>query len=105
AELTAAVRAAAGPRSVVVIAENETQCASQLLPEEAGGFGLDAMWNDDFHHTALVAATGRRHAYYQDYLGSPQEFVSTARRGFLYQGQYYPWQGKHRGEPLELPAT
>lgn len=105
AELTAAVRAAAGSRSVVVIAENETQCASQLLPEEAGGFGLDAMWNDDFHHTALVAATGRRHAYYQDYLGSPQEFVSTARRGFLYQGQYYLWQKQQRGEPLEVPAA
>jgi maltooligosyltrehalose trehalohydrolase len=105
AELTAAVRAAAGSRSVVVIAEDETQRASRLLPEVQGGLGLDAMWNDDFHHTALVAATGRRHAYYQDYLGSPQEFVSTARRGFLYQGQYYPWQGKQRGEPLEVPAA
>lgn len=105
AELTAAVREAAGQRSVLVIAENETQCATQLLPEAAGGFGLDAMWNDDFHHTALVAATGRRHAYYQDYLGSPQEFVSTAKRGFLYQGQYYPWQRKLRGEPLEVPAA
>ncbi len=103
-ELTAAVRATAAGRTVLVIAENETQCATHLLPEEAGGQGLDAMWNDDFHHTALVAASGRRHAYYQDYLGSPQEFVSTARRGFLYQGQYYPWQEKLRGEPLEVPS-
>ncbi|MDQ2640457.1 MAG: malto-oligosyltrehalose trehalohydrolase [Pseudomonadota bacterium] len=105
AELTAAVREAAGQRTVLVIAENETQCATHMLPEDAGGFGLDAMWNDDFHHTALVAATGRRHAYYQDYLGSPQEFISTARRGFLYQGQYYPWQQKLRGEPVEVPAS
>jgi maltooligosyltrehalose trehalohydrolase len=102
AELTAAARAAAGGRPILVIAENEAQCATQLLPESAGGLGLDAMWNDDFHHTALVAATGRRHAYYQDYLGSAQEFISTAKRGFLYQGQYYPWQKKLRGQPLQV---
>jgi len=105
AELTAAARAAAAPRQIVVMAENEPQRASHLLPEEAGGLGLDAMWNDDFHHSARVAATGRRDAYYHDYLGSPQEFVSTARRGFLYQGQYYPWQRQPRGEPLGVPAT
>ena len=31
-------------------------------PVDPGGFGLDAMWNDDFHHTARVALTGRREA-------------------------------------------
>ena len=105
AELTAAARAAAAPRQILVMAENEPQRASHLLPEEAGGLGIDAMWNDDFHHSARVAATGRRDAYYHDYLGSPQEFISAAKRGFLYQGQYYPWQRQLRGEPLRVPAT
>ena len=44
-----------------------------------GGYGLDALWNDDFHHAAHVALTGRREAYYHDYRGAPQEFVSAAR--------------------------
>lgn len=105
ADLTSAVRLAADGRRVVVIAENEPEHATQLLPVEQGGLGLDAMWNDDFHHSAVVAATGRREAYYHDYLGTAQEFVSACTRGFLYQGQYYPWQEKTRGEPLRGPAS
>ncbi|HYP78766.1 MAG TPA: malto-oligosyltrehalose trehalohydrolase [Steroidobacteraceae bacterium] len=105
AELAAAARTAAGERQILVIAENEPQCATHLLPVEEGGLGLDAMWNDDFHHTARVALTGRRDAYYHDYLGSPQEFVSTARHGFLYQGQYYPWQKQARGAPMRSPVS
>src|SRR5690606_1202379 len=100
AELTAAVRLAAGGRRVLVIAENEPEEATHLLPVEEGGQGIDAMWNDDFRHSAMVAATGRREAYYNDYIGTAQELVSASVRGFLYQGQYYPWQDQFRGAPL-----
>jgi maltooligosyltrehalose trehalohydrolase len=55
------------------------------------------MWNDDFHHSARVAATGRREAYYSDYLGAPQELVSALKRGYLFQGQRSGWQKKPRG--------
>ncbi len=105
AELTAAVHVAADGRRVVVIAENEPECATQLLAVEEGGHGIDAMWNDDFHHSAIVAATGRREAYYHDYLGTAQELVSASLRGFLFQGQYYRWQKKGRGEPLRGPVN
>jgi maltooligosyltrehalose trehalohydrolase len=74
---------------------------------EEGGYGIDALWNDDFHHSAMVALTGRREAYYTDYRGAPQEFVSTLKYGYLYQGQRYRWQGKRRGTPtfgLPRPA-
>jgi maltooligosyltrehalose trehalohydrolase len=104
-QLTQAARAAAQPRSIVVISENEPQHAQQLLPPERGGFGLDAMWNDDFHHAAKVALTGTRDGYFGDYTGRAQEFVSCVRRGFLYQGQWYPWQKKTRGQAAPgLPA-
>ena len=43
--------------------------------------------------------TGRNEAYYTDYLGTPQEFVSAAKWGYLYQGQRYKWQKKSRGRP------
>lgn len=105
AELTTAVRLAANGRRVLVIAENEPEHASILLAPAEGGQGLDAMWNDDFHHSAIVAATGRRDAYFHDFFGSAQEFVSTAVRGFLYQGQYFPWQKMARGEPLSGPPS
>lgn len=92
-------RAAAGARSVYIVAENEPQHSRLLRSRDEGGYGLDAVWNDDFHHSAVVAMTGQRQAYYTDYAGQPQEFVSSAKRGYLYQGQHYAWQSKTRGEP------
>ena len=51
-----------------------------------------------------MALTGKREAYYRDYQGSAQEFISCARYGYLYQGQWYRWQKKRRGTPaLDLP--
>ena len=70
-----------------------------MRPAARGGYGLDALWNDDFHHAAVVALTGRAEAYYSDYRGSAQEFLACAKWGFLFQGQYYPWQKQARGEP------
>src|SRR4030095_15685622 len=63
------------------------------------GYGADALWNDDAHHAAAVALTGRREAYYRDYQGSAQELMSAARWGYLYQGQWYTGQKKRRGTP------
>jgi maltooligosyltrehalose trehalohydrolase len=105
-EVAHSARSAAGNRSVVLIAENETQRTIHVRQESDGGYGLDALWNDDFHHSALVALTGRNEAYYSDYLGTPQEFVAAAKYGYVYQGQWYRWQRKPRGTPaLDLPPT
>ncbi|WP_448189037.1 malto-oligosyltrehalose trehalohydrolase [Azospirillum sp. sgz301742] len=101
AEISAAVRAAARGRATILVGENEPQHSELLRPCEEGGgaCGLDALWNDDFHHSAMVALTGRNEAYYTDYRGTPQEFVSAMKYGFLYQGQWYAWQKKRRGMP------
>jgi maltooligosyltrehalose trehalohydrolase len=90
-------RRAAGARSIILVAENEPQETRLVRRPEEGGHGLDALWNDDFHHSAMVALTGRGEAYYTDYRGTPQEFVSALKYGYLYQGQHYRWQGKRRG--------
>ena len=97
ARIAERVRAAAGRKTTLLVGENEPQDRRLLLPPDRGGGGLDALWNDDFHHTATVAATGRAEAYYQDYRGTPQELVSALKWGFLYQGQYYRWQQQPRG--------
>jgi maltooligosyltrehalose trehalohydrolase len=103
-EIGVAARAAAGQRRVLVFAETEPQDPRLVRPPERGGYGLDAIWCDDFHHLALVAATGKREAYYTDYGGTAQEFVSALKYGPLYQGQYYTWQRKRRGWPaLDVP--
>jgi maltooligosyltrehalose trehalohydrolase len=92
-----AARKAAGTRSIVLIAENDRQEAKMVRPRSEGGDDLDAMWNDDFHHSAAVMLTGRREAYFADYGGAPQEFISAAKHGFLYQGQALSWQKALRG--------
>jgi maltooligosyltrehalose trehalohydrolase len=63
------------------------------------GYGLDALWNDDFHHSAMVALTGRSEAYYSDTRGEPQELISAVKYGYLFQGQHYDWQRDRRGTP------
>ena len=83
---------AAGARRIILVAENEPQHTRMVRPPEEGGYGLDALWNDDFHHSAVVALTGRREAYYTDHRGTPQEFISAAKYGYLFQGQRYAWQ-------------
>jgi maltooligosyltrehalose trehalohydrolase len=55
-------REAARGRGIYLVAENETQEAKLVRPEGQGGYGLDSLWNDDFHHTAVVAMTGRNEA-------------------------------------------
>ena len=98
-ELGRRVREAARGRGVIVIGESEQQRARLLRPEGRGGCGYDMLWSDDFHHAAMVAATGTRGGYYGDYLGTPQELVSAAKRGWLYQGQWNLRQSKRRGAP------
>jgi maltooligosyltrehalose trehalohydrolase len=98
-DITSAVRQTAGLRTTWIVGEDEPQDTRLLRGSGRPGLGLDALWNDDFHHSAMVAATGRREAYFTDYLGSPQEFISAAKYGFLYQGQWYAWQQQGRGTP------
>ena len=119
-----AAREAAGSRSIILVAENDLQeakmarprrlesrlqaarCNSARLPGRVNaelrtstGDGLDGMWNDDFHHSAIVALTGQNVGYFSDYSGKPQEFVSAAKYGFLYQGQALSWRKVSRGTP------
>ncbi len=104
--ITREARLRAMPREVIVIAENEPQNTKLVRSPEKGGYGLDALWNDDFHHSAMVALTGHNQAYYSDYRGAPQEFISSVKYGFLFQGQRYKWQRKRRGTAsLDLPPA
>lgn len=106
AVLAREARAAAGARRILIFGEHEPQHAELVREPARGGWGLDAIWNDDFHHAAVVALTGARFAYYSDYTGDARELAACARHTFLFQGQHYPWQKNARGRPaLDLPPT
>ncbi len=96
-EMCRAARVAAGARRVFLVGESEPQDTRLLHHTRTYQDGLDAIWNDDWHHAAAVALTGRREAYFTDYEGTASEFAAMARHGFLYQGQWYSWQREPRG--------
>lgn len=104
AAVTRTARAAAHPKPVLLVAEDERQQARSMRRPEDGGYGLDGIFNEDFHHSCRVALTGSREAYLSDYRGTSREWLAAAQHGFLFQGQYYPWQQQARGAPaLDRP--
>ena len=84
-------------KAIYIVAENEPQDTRLARPQEEGGYGVDALWNDDFHHSARVALTGRHEYYYEDYRGTAQELLSALKWGYLFQGQHSRAQQKQRG--------
>lgn len=96
-EIGEIVRKKAQGRRTIIVAENEPQDTTLVRPLAQGGYGLDMLWNDDFHHSSIALLTGHNEAYYTDYRGTAQEFVASAKHGFLYQGQWYKWQKNTRG--------
>ncbi len=104
-DLSRAARSAAKGRQIFLVGENERQDTRFLRPYDSGR-DLDALWNDDFHHSCRVALTGRRQAYFSDYFGHAREWIAAAKTGFLYQGQWSRWQEMPRGHhTCGLPPT
>lgn len=95
--IIAEIAAAARARGAFTIAEDERNDAKIVMPAAEGGWGVDAMWADDFHHTVRVAAAADRHAHFVNYRGGLDEWVATLRDGWLYHGQTYPSWRRPRG--------
>ena len=99
AEIADAARAAAPERQLFMVAENQPQDRRLVESRDIGGYGLDAIGNDDFHHAARVALTGHNDFYYRDYQGTSSELLASAKYGFLYQGQRSDMRDKPYGTP------
>jgi maltooligosyltrehalose trehalohydrolase len=97
ADLADRVRATAAPRQVVLIVEDERNDVRLIRPRGEGGYGLDAVWADDFHHAVRVFLTGEREGYYANYAGSTEEIAQGVVDGFIFQGQVSPRTGEPRG--------
>jgi maltooligosyltrehalose trehalohydrolase len=84
-------------RGVCVIAESDENDDKLVLPADRGGYGLDAVWSDDFHHALHAFFTGERKGYYQDF-GRPEQIVRALEQGFVFQGEPFQfWGGRPRG--------
>jgi maltooligosyltrehalose trehalohydrolase len=87
-----------------VIAEDERNDARIITPASQGGWGVDGMWSDDFHHTTRVALTHQREAHFVNYSGALAEWLETLRHGWYFHGQYFRSWKRERGTPVgDLP--
>jgi maltooligosyltrehalose trehalohydrolase len=74
-------------RRLVLIAESDLNAPRVVLPPERGGYGLDAQWNDDFHHALHAILTGETNGYYADF-GSLADLAKALRQAFVRDGSY-----------------
>jgi maltooligosyltrehalose trehalohydrolase len=79
-----------------LIAESADNDPRLVTPAEAGGIGLDAQWNDDFHHALHSALTGEQTGYYVDY-GPVEDLARAMDGGFVYQGEYSRFRKRSHG--------
>ena len=86
-----------------LIAEDDRNEPKVLSSPDAGGFGFDEAWADDFHHVVRVMLTHDREGYYVNYEGTSSELAQTLTHGWLFRGQKQNSTGEPRGgDPAEL---
>ena len=91
-------------RRAYLIGESAANDARLVTAPEQGGYGLDAQWNDDFHHALHVVLTGEQDGYYQDF-GGLKQLLKTFQEGFVYSGQYSRYrQRRHGVTSKNIPA-
>lgn len=91
-------------RKVYLIGESTANDARLIRPREQGGYGLDAQWNDEFHHSLHVLLTGEQAGYYQDF-GHLRHLAKAFREGFVYSGEYSSYrQRRHGTSSRDIPA-
>jgi len=86
-------------RPFVLIAESDLNDPGVVTPREAGGLGMDAQWNDDFHHALFtVLNPGPTHGYYSDF-GQLSQLAKTLEQNFVYDGVYSRFRNRFHGRP------
>jgi maltooligosyltrehalose trehalohydrolase len=94
-------------RAICVMAETDENDARYVLPPSRGGYGLEAMWSDDFHHALHAMFTGERAGYYQDF-GDPRQLAKALNEGYVFQGEFFHFWKDIRGTSamdVPLPAN
>ncbi|MCW2873041.1 malto-oligosyltrehalose trehalohydrolase [Actinacidiphila oryziradicis] len=107
-ELSTAVDAlsAAVGRPLFLIAESDLNDPRTTTPRDAGGVGLHAQWNDDFHHALHTAVTGESHGYYADFAQDPAAALAKILTGvFFHDGTYSSFRDRAHGRPLDRTGT
>lgn len=93
-------------RPLFLIAESDLCDPRTTTPREAGGLGVHAQWNDDFHHALHTVLTGESQGYYADFAAAPlAALAKTLTRVFFHDGTYSSFRGRSHGRPVEVTST
>jgi len=92
-------------KKLYLIAESDLNDARVILPRKEGGHGIDAQWNDDFHHCIHTLLTGETKGYYADF-GQITQLAKAFKSGFVYTWEYSRFRKRNHGSALvnALPA-
>lgn len=91
-------------RQVHLIAESDLNDVRYIQPADSGGYGLDAQWSDDFHHSLHTLLTREQSGYYMDF-GRLQHLKKALEEGFVYSGQYSAYRRqRHGNSSRNIPA-
>jgi len=90
-------------RPLTLIAESDLNNPKLVTPREAGGYGLDGQWSDDFHHAVHVALTGETTGWLADF--EPlSALVKVCERGFFHDGTFSSYRGRAHGVTIDTAA-
>jgi maltooligosyltrehalose trehalohydrolase len=104
AELAARVHESISGRKVLLIAEDSRNLAHLIKEVSEDGWGIDAVWADDFHHQVRRFLAGDHEGYYRDYRGTIGDIATTLRQGWFYCGEHSIHRGGPRGtKPTDIP--
>ena len=93
-------------RGGFVNAEDSRNEAELFKPSSDGGWQIDAVWADDFHHTTHVGLTHEKRSFLAGYAGSLEELGETLHHGWYFRGQRTSNGEKPRGTPSQhLPPA
>jgi maltooligosyltrehalose trehalohydrolase len=85
---------------LVLIAESDLNDPRVVTPREAGGYGIDAQWSDDFHHALFTLLHVEGGGYYADF-GTMEKLAKSLTRIFIYDGAYSKYRRRHHGRPVD----
>ncbi len=94
------VASATHNRRMVLIAESDLNDPRVVRPREAGGYGMDAQWSDDFHHSLFTVLHHEDGKGYYDDFGSLEKLVKSLTQVFVYDGEYSKYRRRHHGRPV-----
>ncbi len=83
-------------RPLHMVAESDLNSPRVVKVPEVGGYGFDAQWLDDFHHSLYVLLDKKGKERYEDF-GQLEQLAKAYTDGFVHSGEYVKFRKRRHG--------